>query len=442
MTKPHRITERIQWHEGMLLAPQHFQLLGARLDEALAAQTLLAAPFSWGVRTLELDWGMLPAGKVRVLELEAIMPDGTLVNYSSVEPYQHGLELDLSPFAEDIADAPVNIFLTLPLLRQMQHEPTQSRFRSLSMGLIEDEVSQAVAVDVPSLVPNLSLTGGEIPSARFTSLRIGAVIKDNEILKWTDVLPPLLDIPQSSELWSRVSVFVGHLRGKAAFVAKQTAMPSSKTEDRLAYLEQRERLRNLVTVLPTLEAVMRTKPLHPYSLYLALSGMLGPLSLLRPGSLPLVPPDYNHGDPESCLRPLLDALNDSLLEVNQEYREFKFEFRHGAFEIDLKSEWVDKQLVLGLRGQPERDLIAWMGGAIVGAQSAYASLREKRVLGAERKHIEVAADLGVRASSGFTLFSIQTSASLTIGGEPLVVSNASENVQAQRPQEMVLFVKA
>jgi type VI secretion system protein ImpJ len=225
-------------------------------------------------------------------------------------------------------------------------------------------------------------------------------------------------------------------------VAKQTAVPSSKTEDRLAYLEQRERLRNLVTALPTLEAVMRTSPLHPYALYLALVGLLAPLSLLRPGALPVVPPDYNHADPLACLKPVLDALQDSLLEVNQEYREFKFEFRYGAFEIGLKPEWVDKQLVLGLRGQPERDLVAWMGGAIVGAQSAYASLREKRVLGAERAHIEVAEDLGVRASSGYTLFSIQTSAALTIGGEPLVVSNTTESAQAQRPQEMVLFVKA
>ena len=436
------ITERIQWHEGMLLAPQHFQQSASRLDELVAAQTLLAMPFGWGVRTLETDAGLLPAGTVRVLALEAVMPDGTLVRYSATAPQQPGLELNLAPFAGALADAAVDIFLVLPLSRGMHADAAASRFRSVSYGLVEDEVSQAVPTDVPRLLPNLSLAGGAQPGARFTSLRIGAVFKDNEILKWAPVLPPLIAIPKDGELWSQVSAFAGQLRGKAAFVAKQTAQPSSKTEDRLAYLEQRERLRNLVTALPVLEAVLRTSPLHPYALYLALVTLLGPLSLLRAGSLPPVPPDYDHAAPLACLTPVLDALQDALLEVSQEYREFKFEFRHGAFEIGLKPEWVDKQLVLGLRGQPERDLVAWMGGAIVGAQSAYASLREKRVLGADRAHIEGAQELGVRASSGYTLFSIQTSAALTIGGEPLVVSNASESAQAQRPQEMVLFVKA
>lgn len=442
MNQTPRITERIQWHEGMLLAPQHFQQSASRLDELVAAQTLLAAPFSWGVRTLETDAGLLPSGTVRVLALEAVMPDGTLVSYSASGPQQPGLELNLSPFAAGLADAAVDIFLVLPLSRRAQGDAAASRFRSVSDGPVEDEVSEAVPVDMPRLLPNLSLVGGAQPGARFTSLRLGSVFKDNEILRWAPTLPPLITIAKFGELWSKVSAFAGQLRGKAAFVAKQTAVPSSKTEDRLAYLEQRERLRNLVTSLPMLEAVLRTTPLHPYALYLSLAGLLGPLSQLRPGSLPLVPPDYQHADPLACLQPLLDALQDSLLEVNQEYLEFKFEFRQGAFEIALKPEWVDKHLVLGLRGQPERDLVAWMGGAIVGAQSAYASLREKRVLGAERKHIEVAEDLGVRASSGFTLFSIQTSATLTIGGEPLVVSNAGESAHAQRPQEMVLFVKA
>jgi type VI secretion system protein ImpJ len=442
VNQPIPITERIQWHEGMLLAPQHFQQSAARLDELVAAQTLLAAPFSWGVRLLETDAGLLPAGIVRVLALEAVMPDGTLVSYAARGPQQASLELNLAPFAAALADTAVDVFLLLPLSRRVHADLNEARFRSVSQALVEDEVSEAVPVDVPRLLPNLSLAGGTQPSARFTCLRLGAVYKDNEILKWAPTLPPLLAVPRSGELWARVAAFAGQLRGKAAFVAKQTAMPSSKTEDRLAYLEQRERLRNLVTALPTLEAVLRTMPLHPYALYLALAGLLGPLSLLRPGSLPLVPPDYDHADPLRCLQPLLDALQDALREVNQEYREFKFEFRYGAFEIGLLPEWVDKQLVLGMRGQPERDLVAWMGGAIVGAQSAYASLREKRVLGAERKHIEVAEDLGVRASSGYTLFSIETSAALTIGGEPLVVSNASESAQAQRPLEMVLFVKA
>jgi type VI secretion system protein ImpJ len=154
-----------------------------------------------------------------------------------------------------------------------------------------------------------------------------------------------------------------------------------------------------------------------------------------------VPPVYDHADPLATLSPLLDALQDGLREVSQDYREMKFEFRHGAFEMVLEPEWLDKRLVVGLRGQPEKDLIAWMEGAIVGSQSAYASLRERRVLGATRAPIEAADDMGVRSSSGYVLFAIQTNPSLTLPSQPLIISNSTESAAAQRPQELILFVK-
>ncbi len=224
-------------------------------------------------------------------------------------------------------------------------------------------------------------------------------------------------------------------------MAKQTAVPSSKAEDRLAYLEHKDRLRNLLAGLPTMEAVLRTPHLHPYSLYLALCGLLGPLSMLRPGALPPVPPVYDHADLLSTLTPLLDAMQDVLREVSQDYRELKFEFRHGAFELVLQPEWLDKRLVVGLRGQPEKDLVAWMEGAIIGSQSAYGSLRERRVQGAARSSIESADELGVRSSSGYTLFAVQVNPSLTLPAQPLIISNSTESAAAQRPQEMILFVK-
>lgn len=441
MQKPLTISERIQWHEGMLLAPQHFQQLTSRLDDLVSAHTILATPFAWGVRRFRMDSGLLPAGIVRVLELDVVFPDGTLVCFDASNPLHGQLELQLAPFSGVLANEPLNVYAVLPINKRMQDVAVPARFKSVAAPPVHDDVSDAIPADIPRLLPNVSLSGGAPPSVLFSSIRLGCVIKDNELLKWSSNEPPLLEVPKDGPLWQRVSEFCGQLRGKAAFVAKQTAVPSSKTEDRIAYLEQRERLRNLTAGLPALEASLSTPQLHPYGLYLALCSLLAPLSMLRPGSLPMVPPEYDHADPSGTLNPIMLSLNDALMEVNQEYREYKFEFKYGAFEIQLKPEWLDKELVLGLRGQPERDLVAWMGGAIIGSQSAYASLRERRVLGATRNHIEVAENLGVRASSGYTLFSIQTNPTLTIAEEPLIVSNSAESASAQRPQEMVLFVK-
>lgn len=433
--------DRVEWHEGMLLAPQHFQLLAGRLDSLVAWQTLAAAPFSWGVRKLEFDTGLLPAGVVRVLRLEAIMPDGTAVAYQRDDARQAPLELSLAPFAGQLADGMLALWLTLPVAATARRDAQVRRFRSVLGAPVEDEVSEAPPADIPRLLPGLTLDAGARPSGLYVSMCIGTVYKDNEIVRLGDRLPPLLEVSRESALWTSVASLAGQLRGKAAFVAKQTAIPSSKADDRLTQLELKDRLRCLLSDLPLVEAVLRTPHLHPLALYLALSSLLGSLSMLKPGGLPPVPHDYDHADPMAAFTPLLRTLRETLAEVSEEYREQKFEFRHGAFDIVLQPDWVGERLVVGLRGQSERDLLAWMAGAVVGSQSVYPSLRTRRVLGAARRVVEHAEDLGVRSGSGYLLFEIEADPALVHASEAMVIGNPNEGASAQRPQEILLFVK-
>lgn len=438
----HLITDRIEWHEGMLLSPQHFQQSAARMDSLVAWQTLAAAPFSWGVRRLVFDHGLLPAGLLRVLALEAILSDGTAVQYSAADAEHGVLELSLAPHAEQLANEPLDIYLTLPVTVPARHRSATLRFRSVAGAPVEDAVSDAEPASIPRLLPRLALSAGAVPPGTHVHLRIGNVFKDNEVVKLGDVQPPLLEVLRDNPLWTAAAALLGQLRGKAAFVAKQTAVPSSRVDDRLAHLELKDRLRSLLSGLPHAEAVLRTPHLHPLPMYWALCALLASLSLLRPGGLPPVLPDYDHADPSRVFAPLLQALRDAVSEVSQAYREHKFEFRQGAFETTLQPQWLTGQrLVVGLRGQSDKDLLAWMDSAIVGAQSAYPSLRERRVLGAVRAPIDAADELGVRPGSGYLLYAIQTSTVLTVAGERLVIANANEGATAQPPQEIVLFVK-
>lgn len=302
-------------------------------------------------------------------------------------------------------------------------------------------MSEAPPADIPRLVPELGLTAGELPSAMVVSLRLGSVYRDNEVVRLGERLPPLIEIARDNPLWTTVSALLGQLRGKAAFVARQSAIPSSKTEDRLTQLELKDRLRSLVAALPLAEATLRTPHLHPLALYLALAALSGSLSMLMPTGLAPVPPDYDHADPLAVFTPLLRSLRDAISEVSEGYRERKFEFRHGAFEIALQPEWVGERLVVGLRGQSDRDLRAWMEGATVGSQSVYPSLRSRRVLGAERRVVDHAEELGLRSGSGYLLFEIDAHALLVRASETLVVGNLNESASVQRPLEMLLFVK-
>ena len=75
------IPAMVCWYEGMAMLPQHFQLQALRNETLCAALTGCANPWFWGVNRLQIDEAALCAGTLRILRLEAIMPDGTPVNY-------------------------------------------------------------------------------------------------------------------------------------------------------------------------------------------------------------------------------------------------------------------------------------------------------------------------------------------------------------------------
>jgi type VI secretion system protein ImpJ len=425
------VVDRVEWFEGMLLAPQHFQLLGSRVDSLVAWQTLAAAPFSWGVRRLVFDEGLLAGGVVRILALEAIMPDGTAVSYAA-EDAQHGrLELSLAPFAERLASAALEIYLTLPVAQSVRGEAEMRRFRSVAGEPVEDDISGAPPADIARLLPNLALEAGAAPSGRFVSLCLGVVYKDNEVIKLGDRQPPLLEVARDNALWKAVAALLGQVRGKAAFVARQTAIPSSKADDRLTQLELKDRLRSLLSALPLAEAVLRTPHLHPLALYHALAALHGSLSMLAPGGLPPVPPDYDHADPLAVFTPLLGSLRDAIAEVSEGYRERKFRYANDTFDIAVQAQWLQGRLVIGLRGQSDRDLLAWMDGAVIGSESVYASLRSRRVLGAVRRAVEYAEELGIRSGSGYLLFEVQ--ADPTLGRGPCHQQSERRGERAAAP---------
>lgn len=440
MTLREPIPERIEWHEGMLLSPQHFQTLSARFDSLIAWQTLAAAPFGWGVRRVSIDTGLLPAGLLRILALEAILPDGTAVCYDSDNPRHGALEAALLPYADRLAGGALDVYLTLPTVQTMQHRGAARRYRSVDGPLVTDEVSEAPPADIPRQLPNLALAIGDVPPVSYHHLRLCSLARDNEVVRLGPTLPPLLEITHDNVLWQRTADLVSHIRGKAAFVARQTANPSSRIDDRLAQLELKDRLRSLLTHLPLVEATLHMPRLHPLPLYLALAALLGSLSLLTPGAIPPVPLDYDHGDPLSVFAPLLGHLDAAVNEVSQQYREQKFALRDGAFRFDAHTAPMPSQLYVGLRGQSEKDLVAWMNGAIIGPASDYPLLRERRILGAPRRRVDDVPELGVRAGSGYVLFSVDMAKNVS-PGDALLISHTNEGASAQRPQEIVLFVK-
>ena len=436
-----QLFDRIQWHEGMFLTPQHFQQESARVDALVGWQALAGQPNAWGVRRLEVDEAHLSGGLLRIVALEAIMPDGMAVRYDAGRAQGASLELDLAPWMESMARAELPVYLVLGRAGSLRLPGQPSRFRALAGELVEDDVSEALAEEVPRMGANLALMAGKAPGAAWISLQLMTLRKHDEIVTRGPWWPAQLEVKPSSPISQRARELARLMRAKALFLGQQSAAHSSRLEDRLALLELRQRLANLTFNLPLLEAVLEAAPVQPLALYLALCAQLGPLSALRPGAVPQMPPPYVHADSHGAFMSVLDQLHALAGEVSQAWRSCTFGFDGAQFALPLKSGWLDcPRLVVGLRGGGERELAQWMAGAAIGSRTVSVALRERRVLGAARRMIEDAPELGLRDAAGLTLFAITPDPQFIVADQELVIGNGSA-AQGLRPQEIVLFIK-
>ncbi len=435
--------DRIQWHEGMLLSPQHFQLESARVDALIAWHTLTGTPYAWGVKRLKFDMALLPSGTLRVLELEAILPDGTAVMFDQQDPAAPELSLKLDAAIKQMAGEPVTVWLSLPVSRNMKMPEMASRFVSVKADPVDDEVSDAAPADIPRLLPNLSLSAGDAPPALNVSMAIASVLEDDGVVKLGATLPALLDVQAAPELLDAMREFVHTLRSKAAFVARQAAGVSQAEQrgERLALLQ---RLSCMVPALPVLEAHLQSPVIAPYPLYLALCNLLGPMSLLRTGALPITPPPYDHAQPHLSFGPLLKELDENLSEVSQDYREVGFEWMNGAFELALRPEWIGQRLVVGLKGSAggvAGEAEDWMDTAVIGPAHVFGELREKRVLGYRRARIAGAPEMQLRSLPGVMLYEIVPGPELMRPDSRLVIGPSGRAGNAARPASIGLFIR-
>src|SRR5881394_1909548 len=104
------IPAAIHWHEGLLLTPQHFQQLTSRHEALVQYSAAVHSPFCWGLRRFKHQGISLPTGKLQVLDLEAVMPDGLVVSHDASDGTPP-LEVDLTKYKDHMTHRPMAIYL-------------------------------------------------------------------------------------------------------------------------------------------------------------------------------------------------------------------------------------------------------------------------------------------------------------------------------------------
>lgn len=439
MTQPN--INPIQWHEGMLLMPQHFQQMDMRMENILSYYMSHALPFFWGVVKLKIDEALLTLGTFRLLELEAIMPDGFLI--TALPESQASLEVNLLPFQDKIASSPHFIYLCVPHQRKSNQEGNEgmSRYKSSFNSNIVDINTGEQAIDIPCLIPNLSLHVGIEPPAHYTTLPIAQVTYNTKSFDLTEYVPPLVQVDTLSSVGKMCGQLTYRLRQKLGYLQQQVQAVSERvTKD--SFFEELEgiRLKLLAGLLP-FEAVLSLGKAHPLYLYQLLSGLAGQIAGVKYGEIPPRFHVYDHLNIMKNYSEVIKYIQKVLDEIEESYTVINFTLNERVFTLQLQSSWIKDSLILGARGQPDmttEDLLAWIKNSVIVTDKYITIAKDDRVLGANRILVSEVPSLNLVPTQGMQLFVVDVDPRYIDPRGVLCLFNFSDN-ESTRPAEIVFY---
>lgn len=440
------IPEAVRWHDGMPLAPQHFQEAFRRVERLLDHHLGAAAPYHYGVLRLDIDRGRLSAGELCV-RVDAILPDRLVVRTGSDALT---MKLDAGELAKKAANPArgarrdlVDVFLAVPWERAGAAASGElPRYLSTPGEPIRDDTTGEDALDVERLVPNARLVVDVDPPADSAWLRLAQLRLEGEAFSRAEYVPPTLTVSTESPLYALCSRLVEHVRNTGNRLGERLNQLSGST-DRELIAETRRQIHHLTAALPVLEATLFTEEAHPFALYAALAAMTGQLAALGRNPVPPPPPHYRHDELFATFSEIEARIQRIIREgIQESFRAYPFDVAQGSFTLDYSASWSGRTLVLAVRqrhGGSERDAVRWLEGAVIGPQRALRDLVQSRALGLRRELVSRLDDLV--PTSGEVLFELKSPGDLMKADEPLVVQNPAREADPLRPTELVLYVK-
>lgn len=430
------IPEALRWHEGMLLAPQHFQELSARLEALLHQYAAMSTPFAWGVRRLEVDEALLDHRILRLQALEAVMPDGI---YVSQVPEQ----LDLAPYKADAERAPIRIYLCVPEASLAERQGVMARFIATAGTPVADRDPEAdegqVAITIPRLRPNARLVATDEGTGGLVKMPIAEIEYTDSAFQLTDYVPPHPML--SADKWCQPLVALcnaaaSKVRGKANYLLEMIRSPSGgSNRDRFE-----RQLHSLMAGLPALEAHLATAQIHPYPLYVAMTTLAAHVAAV--GALDEIPrfPRYDHENIAEIFEAVGRSLFNTLdLGVQENFTEYRFDGEGHNFSIAFREEWVGHKLVLGFMGQPTQEIIAWAENCYIGSETHIEAMSKNRDLGCGRSrddNIE-----GLRRRPGTVLYTVAEDLRRVEPSETVYIFNPLYGPSDVGPTRVVLYVQ-
>lgn len=438
MSKVHHLRPAVQWHEGMLLMPEHFQQSDRRVEELLHFHVSRASPFYWGVETVTFDPAALLTGKLSISALEAVMPDGTpvVVGASGGEP----LEADLQAHFQKTQEKSFTVYLAVPVYEvgAAQSEKNLSRYLSRESDAVFDENTGEGRLRYPALMPNVLLLLGEEPSGRYSHFPLLKITYASNAFEVDETFSAPSLVVKTGEALGEVCLDLAkRIREKTAFLSENLKKQTSNTIS----AEAENAVKALGRGLLPFEAIVRSNASHPFSVYLSLCQLAGQITALHPGQMPPSFTPYHHNQMRACFCEVMTYIDRMLCRIQEGYNVIAFVLEERTFKLPLRHAWMNDHLIFGAKassGMSEKDLVDWINKALIATDTYVAPCRDKRILGAPRQILEHYEEMQLLPAQDSVLFSVTYDQAFIEASETLQIFNVADS-DLLRPEEIVMY---
>lgn len=406
------LPEAVQWSEGMLLSPQHFQQNDIHAQAMLHQRLFGLCPHAWGVRHLQLDAARLADGFINVTECDAVMPDGLPLVFRAAGA-THGLSLDLA--AKCTADGrSVRVCLALPPRVRAADVPASSirRYESVHGKETPDEVTGIGDVVVDRQRARIELfVQAEVP-AGYVALPLLEVARDPQgAIALGSFHPPMFRLGASAFLGARglQQQFAALRDSMWTKLRELVASGCDDAPEAVAMMGVEARMhlrvaREVAACLPLIDTVLVDPLCAPVQAWHAMAQIVGRMAALGGNPRPLAMEPYRHADCHPQFQAALDFVAAKLALINTDWDSMAFaRVSDGMFARRLP-ENSPRSVYVELRareGQTGRELQSWLREARIASDELLPMLRQRRLLGSASRTLtsREVAELGLRADA-------------------------------------------
>ena len=304
---------KVVWHEGMFLQPQHLQQLDRSVDARIHDKFFAVDNNLWGFTELTLDLDLLSVGKLGVRSCSGIFPDGTLFDAPQMDEAPAPLVIE-----EGWKDCMV--YLAIPIKQSHSTEVgNKDADRSYRYNIITKNIKDYIADnDFESEVP-LASTAIKIVTehedlSEYTYLPITKIIESraNHQIKLDDnnLNVVWLNCKQCKSL-SNFVVEVHDLLNQRAEMLSARLLDTKQTG--AAEVQDMMILQLVNRYEPLFHHLRNKSPLHPEVLFRHLIQLMGDLATFTATTRrPIEPPQYLHNDLLNTFKPIVMELRRSL----------------------------------------------------------------------------------------------------------------------------------